>query len=449
MQSDQPAAARRIDIETVLNESRLGAFRFRIIVICWLIAVLDGFDVQAMAFVAPVLAGLWEIPGDAMGRILTAGVAGLMVGSVLIGRFGDRIGRRPALLGSVVFFAAGSLATALSETVGQLMILRFLTGIGLGGTVVAALSLVVEYAPERSRTLLVAAMYIGFPIGGGVGGLIATPVIEAYGWQAVFVIGGAVPLAFLAAAWRSVPESLRFQVLEGRNPAKTGKLIERINDGYRYREGDRFTMPEQDAARGRVADLFAPSRRAGTLLLWFICFANLMVLYYLINWIPSILHSAGLDLSAANLGAVAFNVGGIVGALALGRAVDRLGSFRLLALVYLATAVVVWILANTSDIWLAAALTLLAGAGVLGAQICLGALIASFYPTALRSTGVGWALGVGRVGSILGPLLGGMAVAAGASPGLLISATAIPMLACGVAIALLSQARRKAVPEMP
>lgn len=432
-----------IDIRAVLNTPQLGRFRWRVVLLCWLIAVLDGFDVQAMAFVAPVVSKLWDVPRPLMGQVLTASLFGLMLGSVFLGRLSDRVGRRPVLLGSVVLFSIGSLVTALSETPLHLILTRCLTGIGLGGAVVAALALTSEYAQERSRATLVTAMFVGFPLGGSIGGLLATPLISAFGWQAVFVLGGVAPMLLIGCVWRYLPESLQFRAASGADPREIGSLVEQIDRTYIYRAGDHFTTGEERASSARMAELFVAGRLPGTLLIWLICFANLLVLYLLINWLPSILHQTGLSLARANLGAVVFNLGGVLGGLALSLAVDRLGAFRVLAVGYASTAVIVLVLAHTETRSVAFALTMLAGAGIIGSQFCINALASAFYPTAVRSTGVGWALGVGRIGSILGPLIGGFVLASGATAATMFSGVALPIVVCSGAVVLLSYAYRR------
>ncbi|MBL8264830.1 MFS transporter [Steroidobacter sp.] len=431
--------SRSIELRPILNRTPLGRYRWQVVLSCWLIAVLDGFDVQSMAFVAPVLAPLWQIPKAVMGQVLTAGVVGLLIGSLLAGRLCDRYGRRPVLLGAVLLVSAGSLLSSLAGDVTQLIVTRVLTGIGLGGVMVACLSLTAEYAPDSARASVVIAMYVGFPIGGSLAGLLAAPLIQQFGWQAVFVVGGIAPLVLIAILWRFIPESLRFSALAGAAPERIGAIVSRIAPEYSYQPGDRFIVEQAPEARASLAQLFANGRSLGTVLFWFICFANLLVLYLLINWLPSILKQAAASQAAANLAAVMFNVGGILGAVALGRAADKLGAVRTLTAAYFLAAITVWLLARSGGGSVLAVIAL-AGAGVMGAQFCVTAVVTAFYPTEIRSTGVGAALGFGRVGSLAGPLLGGWALGTGMPPAQIFVLLAIPMLACGLATLLLSSA---------
>lgn len=430
---------RSIELRPILNRTPLGAYRWKVVLACWLIAVLDGFDVQSMAFVAPALAPLWHIPKAVLGQVLTAGVVGLLIGSLLAGRLCDRYGRRPILLGAVLLVSAGSLLSALAGDVTQLILTRVITGIGLGGVTVACLALTAEFAPDSARASVVTAMYVGFPIGGSLAGLLAAPLIGEFGWQAVFLLGGIAPLLLILVLWRAIPESLRFSALAGAPPERIGAIVSRIAPEYTYQPGDRFVVEAAPNQRARLSQLFTAGRGLGTVLFWFICFANLLVLYLLINWLPSILQQAAASQSAANLAAVMFNVGGILGAIALGRAVDKLGAVRTLAAAYLLAALTVWLLARADGNSILAIIAL-AGAGVMGAQFCVTAVATTFYPTEIRSTGVGTALGFGRVGSLAGPLLGGWALAAGMAPAQIFGLLALPMLACALATLLLAGA---------
>jgi AAHS family 4-hydroxybenzoate transporter-like MFS transporter len=435
--------SRIIDVRAVLDRPQLGGFRRRVLALCWIIAVLDGFDVQAMAFVAPVLAREWGSSKEIIGWMLTAGIVGLLLGSFFLGRLSDRIGRRPVLLGSVLLFGVASLCTAASQGELQIMLLRMITGIGLGGVTVAALSLMSEYAPERSRATVVIAMYVGFPIGGSLAGLLATPLIASFGWQGLFVLGGIMPLLLIAAVWRLLPESLRFDVARGADAASIGAVVGRIAPDYSYRAGDRFVVEERMAMTTTpLAELFSRRWLPATSLLWLIAFANLLVLYALINWLPSILSQAGFSQRAANLGAVAFNLGGVAGSLLLGVAADRLGAFRALTVAYVLAAVFTWMLSGAQSAGVAFGLTLLAGAGVIGAQFCVNALATVIYPTAIRATGVGSMLGFGRIGSMAGPLIGGIALGAGASPRTMLALAALPLVVCCAAVPLLGAVKR-------
>ncbi len=446
---DFPASPRTVDVRALLDKTPFGAYRSRLLVACLAIAVADGFDVQALAFVAPVLTDSWDISRATMGRLLTAGLFGMLIGSLMLGRLGDRIGRRPTLMASVLIFGLGSLATALCQSVVQIGVARIVTGIGLGGAIVAALALISEFSPVRHRATVVTAMFAGFPLGGTIGGLTAAPLMGNFGWQSVFVVGGLVPLVLIGLLWRRIPESLQFSVTKGLSGTALAPLLQGIDPAFRYQADDRLILPEQRDVRARVAELFVGHRIGGTLLLWTICFANLLVLYLLINWLPSILHESGQSLARANAGAALFNLGGVAGGLVLSRAVDRLGATRVLGVSFVATALCVWAISQVHDPVLMAALVFAAGTGIIGGQCGINAVIVGFYPTAIRSTGAGWALGFGRLGAMAGPIIGGLALGAGATLASVFSGLALPLIVCAISVAALSFTYRRSAAHVP
>jgi AAHS family 4-hydroxybenzoate transporter-like MFS transporter len=287
-------------------------------------------------------------------------------------------------------------------------------------------------------------MYVGFPIGGSIAGLVATPLMSSFGWQSVFIVGGVLPLLALLMVWLALPESIPFALARNRTAEGIASLVSRIDPSYVYRSGDRFVFEEHRPDRASLGALFSSEWRSRTVLLWLIAFANLLVLYSLINWLPSLLHQAGLSLAQANFGAVAFNIGGIAGALLLSFGVDRWGPLRILSPAYAGAAVVALLLAQPSDIGSALALTVLAGAGVIGTQFCINALASVLYPTAIRASGVGWMLGFGRIGSISGPLLWGIALGSGMAARDVLALSAVPLLVCCAAVVLLSLVLRRA-----
>jgi AAHS family 4-hydroxybenzoate transporter-like MFS transporter len=337
---------------------------------------MDGFDAQAMGFVAPALLQQWHISRVALSPILSSGLVGMLIGALAFGPLGDRIGRKRVLLLCTLWFGAGSLLTARAGSVEAMLWLRLVTGFGLGGAMPNATALTAEYMPARFRATGVMLMFFGFSIGAAIGGFVAAGIIGRYGWPAVFVVGGLLPLV-MAILLLALPESVRF-------------LQERKQ-------------------RFPVAQLFTEGRARTTLLLWVVFFMSLLDLYFLNSWLPTVIHDAGVPLSQAIAITAMFQIGGAVAAIVLGRVVDRQRSYRVLALVYLGAAVCVFLIGLVSaTVAIETAAVFAAGFCVVGGQTCSNSLAAESYPTAVRSTGVGWALGIGRIGSIVGPVLGGL-----------------------------------------
>jgi MFS transporter, AAHS family, 4-hydroxybenzoate transporter len=429
------STANTVDVTEVIEQARFGRFQLLILVLCAWIALLDGFDTQAIAYVAPVIAEQWGIAMAGFGPIFGAGLAGLMVGAFVLSPAADRFGRKNVILLSVLLFGIFALITARATALNELLTYRFLTGLGLGGAMPNIVALTSEYAPKRMRALLVAVMFCGFPLGSTVGGVISAPLIGAYGWQSVFVLGGILPLLSLVALAVWLPESIRYLVTRGVADARIAKLIARLDPTVPRTAGSRYVMHGPRAVGFPVTKLFAEGRGPMTALLWVAFFMNLLVMYFLVNWMPSLLKASGLPLNVAILSTAVLNAGGVVGAIVLGRFVDRLDPYLVLGGAYSASALfIAGIAIGSSNVWALMISTFLAGFGVVGAQIGMNALAAGLYPTAIRSTGVGWALGVGRIGSIIGPVAGGLLLGNGWNAQSIVLAAAVPALLAGLAV---------------
>jgi MFS transporter, AAHS family, 4-hydroxybenzoate transporter len=325
-----------------------------------------------------------------------------------------------------------------SHTPNELFTWRLLTGIGLGASLPNALAMGAEYAPVKSRTALVALLACGISLGSATSGLIAPPILDLGGWRALFVVGGCVALL----AWLplfAMPESLRFLAARGRDPEKIGRLVERLNQTHKYEPGNVYTLPEQAAAtKLSVAQLLTPRLAPSTVLLWMVFFLNLGLLYLMSTWLSTLLNEGGLPLPQALRIAAMFQIGGVVGGFGLAWLMQRWGPFLVLAVSYTLTAGALAVLGtHVTEPGLLIVLILITGNGINGGQVALNALSATLYPTAARATGVGWALGVGRFGAIVGPFAAGTLMAAGINLGHLFWLAIIPTLVCAVAVMLL------------
>lgn len=395
-------------VTELIDQRPLSGLQWMVLALCAAVVLLDGFDVQAAAFTGPAIAAAWGIERNSLGPVFAAGLAGMAVGALLIGPVGDRYGRRPALLVSVFAFGAFTLLTAWAKDYNQLLALRLLTGFGLGGALPNATALIAEYAPQKRRNLCVAVMFLGIPLGGLLGGVLAAQIVPLWGWQSVFIIGGGAPLCLLPLLWLSLPESLAFLVRQGAAGAATARgLLRRIDPAA---DLPLLAAPLANTDdRSPIGELFRPGYAADTLKLWAAFFTNLIAVYFLISWVPTLLVEAGFDASQAALGSVALNLGGATGPLLLAAVSARYGTRWALPACLLLAAVSV---AMTGQVAHSRALLLtlifLCGFFIFGAQISLNSLAAYIYPTHARSTGVGWALGIGRIGSILGPVVGGL-----------------------------------------
>lgn len=430
----------------VVDRAKFGSLQFGVTALCFVIAMLDGFDTQSIAFVAPRIAEDWGLTPAAFGPIFSAGLVGLTIGAFVLSPAADKFGRKTIILISTAIFGIFALLTAFAADMQQLLIYRLLTGIGLGAAMPNIIALTSEYAPQRLRATLVTVMFCGFPLGSTIGGLGSTWLIATWDWHSVFVVGGVLPLLLLPVLYFFLPESVRFLVARDAPEAKIAPIVRRIDAAASTQSFIQGLKDENSsAAKGfSVFQLFREGRAPITGLLWVAFFMNLLVMYLLVNWLPTLLKGAGLPLSLAILSTATLNLGGVVGAIALGRLIDKRSPYIVLGAAYAASAAFIAVIAfggiNLPVLLVGAALS---GFGVVGAQIGCNALAASVYPTAIRATGVGWALGVGRIGAIVGPLVGGMLLAAAWSPQNIILMAVIPALIASVAVLALGGVRKK------
>jgi AAHS family 4-hydroxybenzoate transporter-like MFS transporter len=399
--------ASTVDVAAFIDAQPVGAFQVKLLLTCAAVLFLDGFDTQAIGYVAPALAKDLGLSRGMLGPVFSAGLFGLMIGALLFGPLADRVGRKKIIIFSTLAFGLGALATAFVRDVNILLAIRFLTGLGLGGAMPNAIAMTSEFNPRHRRATMVMVMFVGFSIGAALGGLLAAALIPQFGWRSVFVVGGVAPLLLTPILALRLPESVRFLALTGHADQRVAQLLALVDPKAVFTQGTRFVVNEPALAGLPVAHLFQGGRTAATLLLWVVFFMSLLDLYLLSNWLPTVLNDLGASVSTAVVAGSMLQVGGVVGTLALGSVIDRF-SFRALALVYFSAVFAVVAIGELGhSIVLVTVAIFAAGFCIVGGQIAANALAAGFYPTSIRATGVGWALGVGRVGSIVGPLVAG------------------------------------------
>jgi MFS transporter, AAHS family, 4-hydroxybenzoate transporter len=432
-------ASSQVDVADFIDTQPVGGFQIRLLLTCAAVLFLDGFDTTAIGFVAPSLAKEWGLTKAALGPVFSAGLFGLMIGALLLGPLADRIGRRNIIVFSTLAFGIGALVTAFVQDVNTLLAIRFLTGLGLGGAMPNTIAMTSEFSPRRRRATMVMIMFCGFSVGAALGGLLAAALIPQFGWRSVFIVGGAAPLLLVPVlAWK-LPESVRFLALTGRANARVAQLLGLINPKAAFDAATQFVVHEPALTGIPVLHLFRSGRTLVTLLLWVVFFMSLLDLYFLSNWLPTVLNDLGASVSAAAAIGSMLQVGGVVGTFALGSIIDRF-SFRALALVYFIAVFAVGAIGQLGHSVILVTLAIFAaGFCIVGGQIAANALAAGFYPTSVRATGVGWALGIGRVGSIVGPLVGGALLTMKWSTASVFMAAAVAALCAALAAFSLSR----------
>jgi AAHS family 4-hydroxybenzoate transporter-like MFS transporter len=417
----------QLDISVIVERSRLGAFQILVLVQCFLCMVVDGFDIQAMAYAAPSLIAEWGIAKANLGPVFSISMLGMLIGSLALGSVADRVGRRPVLVTASLVMAILMYFTAKTTTVDGLLALRFFTGIAMGAIVPNVATLVTEYAPRHNRVMLLTLVSSGMVVGGLVGGAIAAALIPTYGWQAVFYLGAIAPLCLGLLMFFALPESLQWCVLRGRQLDRVRAILARIEPGLQIREQTVLVIGEPRKKGLSLAHLFADGRLFGTLLLWLINFMNMLCVYFLASWTPVLMSGAGHSPSQAVLAGTSMWLGGLAGGWLLGWFVDRRGFGAVLVPTFIVSAVAIVLFSHFyTSINLAYLSIAVAGFGILGGQAALNAMTATFYPTALRATGTGWTLGLGRLGGICGPFIGALLLSLQWSTSDLLVAAAIP-----------------------
>ncbi|MEA3085244.1 MAG: transporter, family, 4-hydroxybenzoate transporter [Paraburkholderia sp.] len=427
-------------VESVIERKPLGAFRIRIFVVCFLIVLMDGFDTQAIGFAAKAMSVSLDIPVALFGRVFSAGLFGAMVGALLLGPLADRYGRRWMLVTSIVIFSAFSLLTPQATHLNGLLVYRFFAGLGLGGAIPNLLALSSEYAPRRMRGVLTGVLYAAFPLGGALGALTSAHIVPAYGWQTLFYVGGATPLLFAALVAVALPESLPFLLRREHGLQKVQTIVRRITGDDT--QNTHFVDLEERVGALPFRDLFLHGRIAPTLLLWtgfFMCFVLLIVL---VLWMPALLRNEGVDEHNAALIVGLVNLGSVAGTGIGGRLVDRFGPFIALPLLFLCGALSVSPLGYvTGSMALLAVFSTLSGFFMGAGSSGLLSVAVLTYPSGMRATGIGWAMALGRMGQVTGPIIVGALLAGGFSVNRIFLYSAVPAVCAAAAIVALRVCR--------
>jgi AAHS family 4-hydroxybenzoate transporter-like MFS transporter len=430
--------ARQVDAVGVVDAAPVGKLIIAVVALCAGVSFLDGFDILAISYVAPVIGAAWKLPREAFGPIFAAHYIGAAAGSVFFGWYADRYGRRMGVIVPTAIFGVFALLTVYAYDFRSLFVLRMLIGIGLGGALSNAIAMVAEYSPQRARATLVSVMYAAFPLGGVIGGPISAALIAHYGWHAVFVLGGVLPLLLTVALLLWLNESIRFMVLSKVAPERIAGILRRMAPSFEPTPGDVYVLPQSRGVSNRpTREIFSREFVRATVLLCIAAFMAQLVIVYVVTWMPLVLASIGMPVTSAILASVAFSVGGIFGAIGLARIIDKDKSYRGLVVTFLLSAASIAGIGYLASNWYGLlAITFLTGLLTVGANIVLSAYSATVYPTAIRSTGVGWVIGWGRIGAIAGALFGTALVAAGLTIEIAYVIAAVPAIIGGAAIAM-------------
>jgi AAHS family 4-hydroxybenzoate transporter-like MFS transporter len=443
---NESAAGAKVNVTELLEQSRVGPLQIRVFVLCMACLIMDGFDVQAMGYTAPAVLAEWGHDRSVMGPVFAAANFGVLIGALFFSMIADKIGRRPVIVYSTLFFSVMTIATAYAQDLEQLLWLRFIAGIGMGSIVPNATALVGEFSPKASRVTLVMCITVGFTVGAAVGGFVAAWLIPLFGWRSVFIFGGAIPLVIAVVMLWSLPESLQFLAVRRRRLDQLQRWLKQLAPTLRIDASTQYVANETSKGGVPFWHLFREGRAVFTTLLWIVNFMNILMLYSLSNWLPTLVTGMGYDQQTSVLVGTLLQVGGTIGTFGLAWFIGRRG-FAPVLLTSFAIAVLSIAMIGQPGMSLAALsiFVFIAGWCVVGGQPGLNAMSASYYPTYLRATGVGAGLGIGRIGAIVGPYIGGVLIGRQWGSEELFYAAAVPALISTVVMLIMRGVYRETV----
>jgi benzoate transport len=408
-----------------------------VVVICTVINALDGMDVLIISYIAPALAAEWNISFEALGIIFSAGLAGMMIGCIAVAPFADTWGRRPIVLAALVLMTIGAIGSGLVHGIIPFAIMRVITGIGIGTLLASIAALVSEYAPAGRRSLVIGIFQAGYPIGAVLTGLVAMVTIPAFGWQATLIGAGCVSALLLPAAWFLLPESVMF--IESAQPANALPRSNALRRRLGWAERSILPPPSEVGSLPRPRDLLARGRWRATVTLWTATFLSFAVLYFVTSWIPKLAVESGLSQGNALWAGSIFNLGGVVGGLTIGWLGIRRSIGRLICGYFTICAALLIIFAQSLPLFAMLSVAFGLGLTLQGGFSGFYSLAAQLYPASIRGAGIGWAVGIGRGGAVIGPLAGGMLLAAKLPLWAVFGCFAVPLLVAGLLAATASR----------
>jgi AAHS family 4-hydroxybenzoate transporter-like MFS transporter len=423
-----------VDVHAMIAERPLGRLQKIVLLLGFCVIALEGFDMAVMGFIVPVLKQQWHIGNHALGPVLSSAQFGLIVGAIVAGPLADRFGRKTVLIGSVAWFGAATLLTATADALLPLILVRFLTGVGVGSVVPNTATLVSEYAPPRMRSLSVAFIICGVSSSSACAGFLAAWIIPAFGWRSLLVVGGALPLLLLPVLQMLLPESVRFLVATQASASRIRAVVEKMAPGTTSTQSVFVGSPEP-SGRAELKLLFSANYRFGSLMLWVTYFAALLASNMLSNWLPTLIRESGFSFQfAAGIVAV-YQTGGVVGTLALGWGMDRRNPHKVPAIAYvMSSALFVAIGFAFHSVVVMLLLAFVLGFFLIGAICSVNALPTVFYPTRARATGSCWMHGAGRCGALLSVFLGAQMLSAAWSADHVFMVLAAPAFVAGMAL---------------
>lgn len=442
---------RHIDVHELSDKARFNRFHAGVLLWCALIIICDGYDLAVAGIALPSIMKDMGVTAQNAGFMVSSALFGMMFGAIFLGTVADRIGRRKAIAICIALFSVFTAAAGFTHDPYTFSAMRFLAGLGIGGVMPNVVAQMTEYSPKKIRATMVTLMFSGYAVGGMLAALLGKGLLETYGWSSVFLAAG-LPVLLIPVILKMLPESMPFLIRENRLD-ELKQIVARMEPSYRPDAGDRFALPAQDRAEGApIGKLFQDGRGFSTAMFWIAFFMCLFMVYALSSWLTKLMASAGYSLGSALTFVLVLNFGAVIGAVGGGWLADRFNIKYVLMGMYALAAVSITLLGFKVPTELLFLLVGLAGASTIGTQIVTYAYAGQFYPMAIRSTGIGWASGVGRSGAILAPIAIGTLVGMALPLEQNFMAIAIPAAIAVIAVSLIRHGRSasvQAAPAMP
>lgn len=442
-------AAQRLDTKQLIDDGRFTGYQAWIFALCFLLALLDGYDAQSLGAIGPaVIQGLHLTPAE-FGTVFSLGGLGVLFGTLIFGMLADRWGRKMMLVMSAAVFGVFSIMMAFSSSGQELTLYRFLSALGLGGAVPNALAFAAEYAPKRMRATVVTLLWAALPAGGMIGSFLAAYLVPNFGWPSVYIVGGVAPLAIMLLVYFSLPESLAFLVAMGRDRGQIARILGRIAPALALAPDTEFYSNEKKLPGVPVKHLFLEGRATGTILIWVLFIMSFCSMLTIVAWSSNMVRASGGSLAQASAVLGWYNLGSLVASVTVGALIDRFGPFRILTGYFLAMAVMIGALGFTLSAPFAVLCAMFIAVGFFtgGSNSGIMALGTLFYPVSVRGTGVGWAYGWGRIGATVGPMIAGILIQAKWDLGAVCLIIGVPAVIAAVTILALRSVRSTGTAE--
>ncbi|MFV5590648.1 MFS transporter [Acinetobacter variabilis] len=427
--------ATTVNVNAVVDEAKFKPFHLKIVLWCVFVVIFDGYDLAINGVALPLLMQEWNMTAVQAGMLASTALAGMMFGAMLFGMLADKIGRKNVILICVTLFSGFTFWGGFASGPTEFGILRFIAGLGIGGVLPNLVALTSEYAPQKMRSTLVTTMFSGYAVGGIMAALLGAWFTPSFGWEIMFYIAG-IPLLMLPILYLYLPESLTFLVKKQQNE-KASKIVQQISPEQNVTASSQFVLNEVHAPDASIVALFKQGRSMSTLLFWCCFFMCLLMVYALGSWLPKLMMAAGYSLGNSLMFLMAMNIGAVVGTIGGGILADRFHLKPVIIGMFLLGAVSLVGLGFNSPQAVIYLLVAAAGASAIGSSILLYSFVAQYYPLAIRSTGIGCASAVGRVGAIVGPIIIGFLLGMELPHKMNFLAVAIPAIIGAISVAMI------------